>query len=93
VYSFSSKLIADNFIHYLVKYGNNYFVFSAKDPMLVTNKLLELQEEFPNEINLELVVQYIKKIGKTRASNTSDYIVVCKKTGDLQYIYALGRYK
>lgn len=93
VFAFSSRLIADDFFHYLVKYKNDYFVFSAKDPMLVTNKLLELQEKFPDEIDIKLVIQYIKKIGKTRASNMTTYMVVLRKIGNLKYIYALSRYK
>jgi|GEM_PF-6391041 hypothetical protein len=93
VYAFSSKFIADDILHYLIKYQNNYFVFSAKDPMLITNKLLEIQEKFADEINLELVVKYIRKIGATPAGNMTNYMVISKKIGNLEYIYVLGRYK
>jgi hypothetical protein len=93
VFAFASTFISDDFWHYLVKYHDELIIFSAKDPILAINTLLELQEQHPEEVNMDIVVQYIKAIGKRKAIDMGAYLIFQKNIGDLKYIYPSHRYK
>jgi hypothetical protein len=93
VFAFTSTFISDDFYHYLVKYKDKYFVCSAKDAMLVTNILLELQEKYVNELDINLIIQYIKIIGKRKAIDFGSHFILCKTIGNIEYIYPNYRYK
>jgi hypothetical protein len=78
---------ADGDKYYMVKYKQEYYLYSAFDQKLVTDKLVELQEQHPTEFTDKRVMSYIKTISKIRPCDTCVITVGYKKFDIFDFFY------
>jgi len=88
VYVFESIFVADGNLYYLVKFRNEYVVFSTYDQVVIINYLIDLMERYPEILNCNVIVEYIKYIGKKNINNMGSKLIVSKNIGSLKYIYS-----